>query len=130
MLMTVFDTRCDRCGTYLVGPGADDAEGEGPYGIRFLYHPGNFLLKDDSGLLCQGCWVAAQEWLGGERPENRCARCGESVEHARSLHLHRAGDPTAWQLCRLHAVEFLNHLRTVEPKLDLDTFSLSGDWAR
>lgn len=127
--MTVFDLRCDRCGTYLAGPGGDADPGTpGPLGVRFLYHPGNFLLKDDSGLLCQSCWAAAERWLGPDRPENRCARCGEAVEHARSLHLHGGGDPIGWQLCPTHAVEFLNHLRTVDPKLDPETFSLAGDW--
>ena len=127
--MTVFDLRCDRCGAYLAGPGDDDDPDQtGPFGIRFLYHPGNFFLKDDSGLLCQPCWRAAREWLGEDPPENRCARCAQAVEHSRSLHLHRSGDPLAWQLCARHAVEFLNRLRTVEPKLDPETFSLAGDW--
>jgi hypothetical protein len=31
-------------------------------------------------------------------------------------------------MCKDHAVEFLNRLRTVEPKLDPATFTLSGDW--
>jgi len=127
--MTVFDLRCDRCGTTLAGPG-DDEVAAGPFGIRFLYHPGDFLLKDDSGLLCQACWTGARAWLGQERPENRCARCGNPVEHARSLHLHRSGDPTPWQLCPAHAVDFLNRLRTVEPKLVAESFSLAGDWER
>lgn len=125
--MTVFDLRCDDCGAFLAGPGDDDATG-GPFGIRFLYHPGDFLLKDDSGLLCQGCWGRARAWLGEERPEGRCAVCVEPVEHAHSLHVHRSGDPLGWQLCRAHAVEFLNRLRTVEPKLDPATFTLAGDW--
>jgi hypothetical protein len=30
----------------------------------------------------------------------------------------------SWQLCRRHAVEFLNRLRTVDPKLDAETFEL------
>ena len=85
-------------------------------------------MKDDSGLLCQTCWSRVREWLGDERPENRCAACGEAVEHSRSLHLHRSGDPLGWQLCPAHAVEFLNRLRTVEPKLDVETFTLAGDW--
>jgi hypothetical protein len=47
------------------------------------------------------------------------------VEVARlaSLHLRRldvAGQ--AWQLCRQHAAERLNLLRTVEPKFDPRTF--------
>ena len=125
--MTVFDLRCDRCGTELIGPG-DDETPEGPYGIRFLYHPGDFLMKDDSGLLCQSCWTAARAWLGDERPENHCARCSAAVEHARSVHVHRTGDPLGWQLCPEHAVAFLNQLRTVDPKLSVETLSLAGDW--
>jgi hypothetical protein len=125
--LSVFDLRCDDCGTYLIGPG-DDEDPAGPFGIRFLYHPGDFLMKDDSGLLCQTCWSRARTWLGEERPENRCAVCGETVEHSRSLHVHRSGDPAGWQLCRVHAVEFLNRLRTVEPKLEAQTFTLAGDW--
>ena len=113
----------------LTGPG-DDEEPSGPFGINFLYHPGDFLMKDDSGLLCQSCWTAARAWLGEERPENRCARCGEAVEHARSVHLHRTGDPTPWQLCPRHAVDFLNRLRTVEPKLAVETLTLAADWRR
>jgi hypothetical protein len=54
--------------------------------------------------------------------------CAAAVEHSRSLHVHRAGDPIGWQMCKDHAVEFLNRLRTVEPKLDPATFTLSGDW--
>jgi hypothetical protein len=125
--MSIFDLCCDHCGAQLMGPAEDEAV-EGPYGIRFLYHPGNFLLKDDSGLLCTACWAGVRARLGEDRPEGRCAMCGQAVEHAHSLHLHRAGDPIGWQLCKEHAVEFLNGLRTVEPKLDPATFSLSGDW--
>jgi hypothetical protein len=126
-VMSVSDLSCDHCGAYLVAP-AEDEVTEGPYGIRFLYHPGNFLLKDDSGLLCTTCWARTRNWLGEERPEGRCSVCGEAIEHSRSLHVHRAGDPIGWQLCKDHAVEFLNRLRTVEPKLDPATFTLSGDW--
>lgn len=125
--MTVFDLQCDRCGSILLGP-ADDAAPEGAFGIRFLYHPGDFFKKDDAGMLCGSCWSAATEWLGAERVEGRCAVCGVEVEHALSLHLHRANDPYGWQLCKSHAVAFLNGLRTVEPKLDPETFTLAGDW--
>jgi ribosomal protein L37E len=112
--MTVFDTRCDRCGTELNSPN---------HAVRFLYHPGDLLLKDDSGLLCRSCWRAALTWLGVEQQENTCARCGIPVEHAASLHVARSGEPEAWQLCPEHAVQFLNQLRTVEPKLTVDTLS-------
>ena len=112
--MTVFDVRCDRCGKELPSP--NDA-------IRFLYHPGDLLMKDDSGLLCRSCWRAALTWLGVEQAEHACARCGIPVEQSRSLHLARSGEPEAWRLCPEHAVQFLNQLRTVEPKLTVDTLS-------
>jgi hypothetical protein len=118
--MTVFDLSCDACGRLLGGP--DD-------GTRFLYHPGDFLLKDDSGLLCSACWQEAEAWLGG-RTKGRCSVCGAEVERPRSLHVHVAGDPAAWQLCREHAAAFLNRLRTVEPKLDAAGLTFAGDWAR
>ena len=117
--MTVFDMRCDRCGTELPVP--TDA-------VRFIYHPGDILLKDDSGLLCRSCWRAALGWLGVEQPENLCARCGVALEHSRSVHLQRSGDEGGWQLCPEHAVAFLNQLRTVEPKLSVETLSRVGDW--
>jgi hypothetical protein len=118
--VTVYDLACDRCGTYLARP---------QEAIRFLYHPGDLALKDDSGLLCRSCWTGLQAWLGERGVENRCARCGQAVEHPVSLHIQRSGDPDGWQLCRLDAVDFLNRLRTVEPKLDPETFTLAGDWA-
>ena len=117
--MTVFDVRCDRCGTELASP--NDA-------IRFVYHPGDMVVKDDSGLLCRSCWRAALGWLGVEQQPNVCARCGIPVEPSRSVHLLRSGEAEAWQLCREHAVEFLNQLRTVEPKLTVESLSLAGDW--
>jgi hypothetical protein len=119
--MTVFDVRCDRCGVELTVP----AEA-----VRFLYHPGDLLLKDDSGLLCRSCWRAALSWLGVEQPEGACARCAVPVEHGRSIHLQRTGDDTGWQLCPEHGVAFLNQLRTVEPKLTVETLSLAADWRR
>lgn len=117
--MSVFDLRCDRCGATIARP--DD-------GVRFLYHPGDFLLKDDSGMLCLACWETTASWLGGQGAKNRCSVCGVAVEHSGSLHVHRANDPPSWQLCRVHAVEFLNALRTVEPKLELESFTLAQDW--
>ena len=124
--MTVFDLRCDRCGALLVGPD-EDGRSPGQFGVRFLYHPGDFLLKDDSGLACRTCWSATRAWLG-EQGKGRCSVCAVPVEHARSLHVHRAGDPASWQLCRMHAAEFLNDLRTVEPKLDPAGLTFAGDW--
>ncbi len=117
--MSVHDLRCDRCGSAIGGP---------DQGVRFLYHPGDFLLKDDSGLLCLSCWQATTSWLGGQGAKNHCSVCALAVEHRSSLHIHRAGDPASWQLCRVHAVEFLNGLRTVEPKLELESFTLAADW--
>lgn len=116
--MTVFDLRCDACGAFVAGP--DE-------GVRFLYHPGDFFLKDDSGLLCGACWAATAGKLG-EPAKGRCAVCGLPLEHARSLHVHRAGDHASWQLCRAHAAELLNGLRTVDPKLDPATLTFAGDW--
>lgn len=118
--MTVFDLSCDACGAAVPRP--DD-------GTRFLYHPGDFFLKDDSGLLCSACWSRTEAWLG-ERATGRCSVCGEAVEHARSLHVHPAGDPASWQLCRDHAAAFLNGLRTVEPKLEPAGMTFAADWAR
>lgn len=117
--MTVFDVLCDRCGVALTSP--TDA-------IRFLYHPGDLVLKDDSGLLCRSCWRAALTWLGVEQRENVCARCQTPVEHLRSLHIQRTGESEGWQLCAEHAVQFLNQLRTTEPKLTVETLALAGDW--
>lgn len=118
--MTVFDVRCDSCGTEFARP--TDA-------VRFLYHPGDILLKDDSGLLCRSCSRAAMGWLGADRSENYCARCGIAVAHSRSVHILRGDETSGWQLCPDHAVAFLNQLRTVEPKLPVDEdLSLAGDW--
>lgn len=116
--MTVFDLRCDACGALVAGP---------EQGVRFLYHPGDFFLKDDSGLLCAGCWTATAARLG-EQAKGRCAMCGLALEHARSLHLHRAGEGASWQLCREHAAELLNGLRTVEQKLDPADLTFAADW--
>ena len=126
--MTVFDVRCDICGTALLGPSLDDDE-TGPYGIRFLYHPGDPARRDDSGLACGPCWAGLVEWLGPDRAGGRCARCGEAVEADRSLYFQRSGEMLAWQLCKGHAVEFLNGLRTVQPKIDPAEFTLAGDWS-
>jgi hypothetical protein len=125
--MTVADLRCDLCGVFLTGPAGLGTPGRGA--VRFLYHPGNFLLKDDSGLMCDRCWSKTTEVLG-TRITNRCCICGGEVEHARSLHLHESGDPLPWQFCPRDGVGFLNRLRTVEPKIDPETFLLSGDWGR
>ena len=125
--MTVTDQRCDRCGNLLVGPAG---LGERPEreATRFLYHPGDFKLRDDSGLLCGVCADRVRSELG-KHVKARCASCGTDVEHARSLYVYIGGDDKPWQLCAPHAAAFLNTLRTVEEKLDPETFTLSGDWA-
>jgi hypothetical protein len=117
--MTVFDVRCDRCGTELTRP---------TEAVRFLFHPGDFSLKDDSGLLCRSCWRAAMGWFGVDQPKDQCARCGIAVESTRSVHVLRSGEAAGWQLCPEHGVTFLNQLRTVDPKLSVETLSLAGDW--
>lgn len=124
--MSVTDMRCDRCGNVLAGPaGLEGVGGRGA--VRLVYHPGSYKLKDDSGLLCEGCASAVRDELG-ERTEGRCGLCGEPVEHKRSVHVFVAMDPKSWQLCPRHGAEFLNTLRTVSPKLDPETFTLAGDW--
>ncbi len=141
--MTISDLHCDQCGSFLVGPGgpggdADGTEG-GPGGdpasdrgagngspdpgaVRFVYHPGKPQLRDTSGLLCASCWDEVEAWLGTQRRPTRCSICGDAVERERSLHVHRFNEARVWRLCKTHAVEFLNRLRTVEPKLDAATF--------
>lgn len=122
--MTVTDLHCDRCQRLLAGPGGEVTAG--PYGVRFVYHPGDPRLSDDSGLLCRDCWTSTVAWLGDERSMNRCAVCAEPVDRFTSLHLRGAGEEKTWQLCRAHAAEFLNQLSTVEPKLDPATLRFPG----
>lgn len=115
--MTVRDLRCDVCGRPLVGPvRSGDAPPEHA-GVAFAYHPGEHRLGDKSGLVCEKCAAELVAELGTDRPFNRCARCGAAVRRTESLHVSFGGDPQAWQLCAAHAVELLNRLRTVEPKL-------------
>ena len=57
-----------------------------------------------------------------------CARCGAAVEHSRSIHVQRSGESEGWQLCPEHGVAFLNQLRTVEPKLSVESLALAADW--
>lgn len=126
--MTVSDQRCDRCGRALVGPPADGIP-EDRDAHRFLYHPGDFALRDDSGLLCRGCLEA---WSGelGAAVKARCAICAETLTHEGGLYLYLGGSDKPWRLCAPHAADQLNTLRTVEPKLDPATFTLAGDWTR
>lgn len=120
--MTVADLLCDWCGSPLSGlEGA--GIGSGRLGVRFTYHPGSPAFRDDSSLLCTACWEEASIWLGAPAAESGvCSVCGDRLEGGR-LVVTRPGQLTSWLLCRLDAVEFLNRLRTVEPKLDPDTFS-------
>lgn len=122
--MTVSDLHCDRCERLLAGPGGDVLAG--PYGIRFVYHPGDPRLSDDSGLLCRDCWSATETRFGSARPRNRCAVCELALERFRSLHLRGGGEARSWQLCAEHAVAFLNELRTVEPKLEAAQLRFPG----
>lgn len=108
-------------GETLPGPGA-----LAETGVRFSYHPGDPKLRDDSGLLCVGCWTAVAAWLGDSRPR-ACAVCGVRLRRHGSLYVRRGGDPAQWQLCPPHAADLLNGLRTVEPKLDRATFRLPLD---
>jgi hypothetical protein len=122
--MTIADLRCDGCGRPLAGLAAGDGENEAS-GVRFVYHPGWVRLRDDSGLLCGRCWAETEAWMGepalGPGP---CPRCGEPAGDEPRLHVSRLSDLRTWQLCRRDAVGFLNRLRTVEPKLDPETFAL------
>lgn len=119
--MTVTDLRCDHCGKGLAGPEGLPG-GAGRLGVRFTYHPGSPALKDDSGLMCEGCWAGVVTWLGAPAgASSACARCGAGLDEGRLVVL-RPGELLAWFLCRRCAVAFLNGLRTVTPKLDVDTF--------
>jgi hypothetical protein len=120
--MTISNLRCDICGVLL--PGLSTEFGGSPArGVRFSYHPGDPALRDDSGVLCGECWSAWTEPLG--KPRARvCAACGTAVARTSSLHVRRSDSRETWQLCRTHAVDLLNRLRTVDPKLDPATFQL------
>lgn len=111
--MTINDLSCDICGSFLPAPVA---------GVRFVYHPGAPELRDDAGLACRSCWDAITEGLAPGGAPDRCAACGEPAGRRESLHVRRFDDPRSWRLCRVHAVGFLNALRTVEPKLDPASF--------
>ncbi len=138
--MTINDLCCDVCGRFLTGlsraggrgaPGPDGRPGlhsrsapddmPGPGGVRFAYHPGKPELRDASGLACESCWADAVRPFG-DPVSGHCAACGTPVSRLGSLHLRRSGEPRAWRLCAPHAVDFLNRLRTVQPKLDPATF--------
>lgn len=80
-------------------------------------------MRDDSGVLCGGCWTELASRLREPRAHS-CAECGAKVAWRSSLHLRPAGSREAWQLCSVHAAEILNRLTTVEPKFDPETFHL------
>lgn len=120
--MTIYDLRCDRCDLALVGP-ATASTRDGRHGVRFRYHPGTADLGDDAGLLCETCWRHCEAWLG-TRTLAACSRCGADLRGAPMLVVTAVGDLAGWLLCAPDACEFLNSLRTVEPKLDPATFRL------
>ncbi len=129
--MSVSNARCDRCSMPVTGlidpenlhlPAGSDDERE-RRGVRFSYHPGEVALRDDSGILCLECW---REWTAplGEPTSFVCAICGSTLSREESLFVRPVGAKTAWQLCAPDAVDLLNQLETVEPKLDKETFHL------
>jgi len=120
--MTIYDLRCDRCDAVLVGPAAP-TPGAGVRGVRFRYHPAARELGDDAGMFCEGCWQACNVWFG-EQAIDRCSRCGVDLRSAPALVVSAVGELAGWLLCTSDALEFLNSLRTVEPKLDPETFRL------
>lgn len=121
--MTVTDLRCDVCGTPVLTPAAGGAGGDGS-GVRFVYHPGDPALRDDSGLMCAACWAQTVAGFGGSTPatSRHCAACGVPVDRLSSLHVRRYDVLGTWQLCTEHAVAFLNRLNTVHPKLRVEDF--------
>ena len=120
--MTVADLRCDFCGQLLVGLVGAPAAMPGALGVRFMYHPGDVTFKDDGGLACEDCFAAATKWLGTEAPLSRCSHCGAELGTGGSLYVVPVGESRYWRLCRADTVAFLNRLRTVEPKLSLESF--------
>lgn len=120
--VTIYDLRCDRCDNVLVGPAAP-TPAAGRRGVRFRYHPASPVLGDDAGLLCEACWNDSTTWFGAQ-VIGRCSRCGVDLRTAPVLVVAETGDLAGWLLCTTHALEFLNSLRTVEPKLDPATFRL------
>jgi len=118
--LTIFDFRCDRCGNLMVGPARGGPEQSARHGVRFAYHPGDPSLLDNSSMVCTACWVEMADVLGTPVSSERCAICDDPITE--SLVVQRA--PAEWRLCVDDAVDFLNSLRTVDPKLDRDSFAL------
>jgi hypothetical protein len=110
--VSITDLRCDFCGRFLAGP-AD--------GVRFVYHPGVPELRDDSPMACVACWAFVLRDLDTSA-STRCAACTLPVRRSECLHVRRFDAPGSWRLCRVHAIGFLNALRTVQPKFDAATF--------
>lgn len=129
--MTISNLRCDLCDALLPGlipdrpnlPDGPDVRDGRAGGVRFSYHPGDPRMRDDSGVVCTGCWSQLAGWLGEPR-ERTCAVCSATVARTTSLHLRRVGAQDTWRLCSVHAAEMLNRLSTVEPKFDPETFQL------
>lgn len=123
--MTLSDMRCDVCAVRLSGL-ADGEVAQATAGVRFSYHPGDPGMRDDSGVLCVGCW---RRWTARlDTPRARvCAICGAPVRRRASLFVRRTDAAQSWQLCTPHAADLLNVLRTVDPKLDRATFRLPLD---
>lgn len=115
--MSITDLRCDLCGRLLPMPSA---------GVRFVYHPGVPALRDDQSLACLACWDQITSGLDTTAVA-RCARCGAPAPRQRSLHVRRFDQTGTWRLCGPDAVDFLNALLTVQPKLDRQTFRFPGD---
>jgi hypothetical protein len=111
--MTIHDLHCDFCGRLLAAPGG---------AVRFGYHPGSAQFRDNSGLGCEQCWAEATGRLDRSATAGCCAACGVAVTRTQSLHLRRLEGGHTWRLCADHAPQFLNLLRTVQPKLDPATF--------
>lgn len=111
--MTINDLRCDFCGRFRCAPNG---------AVRFGYHPGAPRFRDNSGLACEACWADAVSGLNRSAAVSSCAACGAVLTRTTSLHLRRLDDSHTWRLCAGHAAQFLNLLRTVEPKFDPATF--------
>lgn len=125
--MTITDLRCDHCECGLPLPPELAVSGGGQASVRFSYHPGNPHLRDNSGLLCLACWDELATGWDDPAVVDRCAKCGTGASRFTSLHLRASARSGEVQLCGRDAVEFLNALRTVDPKLDPETFRFPGD---
>ncbi|MGH2831080.1 MAG: hypothetical protein ACRDJM_11410 [Actinomycetota bacterium] len=100
--------------------------------VRLYMHPGDAKIRDDRLLICRGCWDGLVLRLGAPEREGICCVCESPVDYDASLHLlemtGRIGEAPTRQLCREHAVEFLNGLRITEPKVTVETLALKRDF--